>query len=57
MCDLQHMSRMAKKTTMTVRISGELKEWIKELTKERRRGISGFVEDACILARLKLSKK
>ena len=51
------MSYMAKKTTITVRIDPELKDWMNQHTLEKRRGLSGFVEEACNEKRKRTVKK
>ena len=48
---------MSKKATLNARVDEDLKNWIQKHTKDLRRGVSGFVEDACAEARRKIEKK
>lgn len=48
---------MAKKVIVAVRMNAELKDWINRFTSDRKRGMSGFVEDACEFARKQIQGK
>jgi hypothetical protein len=48
---------MAKKTTITVRVDPGLKEWMIGHTIDKRRGLSGFVENACVREQQRVLKK
>jgi hypothetical protein len=56
----QHMYcvyEMRTKALATISIDPALLAWIKELTSNTKRGVSGFVEDACRAAKKRSEKK